>query len=83
MSSRFTEVGGWIEHTQTCFTLLKIAGRKNQSQNERPISPSRVTHFGKLPLPGLGDAKEPVRMVDSPLSQKAMGLSSRMEYTAH
>lgn len=83
MSRRFTEVGGWIEHTHRCFTPLKITGRENQSQNERPISPSRVTHFGKLHLPGLGDAKEPVRMVDSPLSQKAMWLSSITEYTAH
>lgn len=82
MSRRFTEVGVWIRYTQRCFTLLRIAGRENRSQNEWPISPSRVIHFVKLHLSGLGDAKEPVRMVDSPLSWKAMVLFRIMEYPA-
>jgi hypothetical protein len=54
------------------FILVKITGRESQSQNERPTPPRRVAFFGKLYLPGLGDAGEliPTPAMLSPGSQR-------------
>lgn len=69
-------------HTEMLHTPKNRRERKPKPKREASHSSSRVIHFVKLRLSGLGDAKEPGRMVDSPLSRKAMVLSRIMEYPA-